>query len=226
MIGNHNKKIIQLLLVFIICNIYFSADAKHICEGIKGGIYFSVNVIPKNISYNLDITQNDLNRLAGKNFGKYKNYRVLGLTSTKQSISANMRGQTSQIPSGLFCFRLTSVDIKIKMLKLDVYVLGKYARGSCQYAAIIDHEHEHVSIYQTGIRTMEQAFKNKLGYIIRNLPPGIANTSDKAGEIVFSKMREKINQIKLPIEREMKFRDRQIDTPQSYKRLTQKCSKW
>ena len=96
MIGNHNKKIIQLLLVFIFCNIYFSADAKQICEGIKGGIDFSVNVIPKNINYNLDITQNDLNRLAGKNFGKYKNYRVLGLTSTKQSISANMRGQTSQ----------------------------------------------------------------------------------------------------------------------------------
>ena len=214
------------LITLALCNIIFPINAKEICAGFKGDINFSVKVIPKNIHYNLGISQEDLHQLAGKKYGQNKKKQILGLTSTKQSISTKMAGQVSKMSTGLFCFQVTSVDIKIKILQLDVFVLGKYARGSCQYAAIIDHEHEHVTTYQIGINKLERAFNRKLLGIIKRLPPSISNTPEKARNIAFKMVLDKIKQIKTPISRAMKYRDQQIDTPLSYKSLTQQCSSW
>jgi hypothetical protein len=206
--------------------IYFSSHAEASCVSDKDKISFSVKVIPKNINYNFGISQKTLNQLSGRSFSKKTNQKVLGLTSTKQSISAKMVGLTNKMSSGLFCYNVTSVNIEIKILTLDVFVLGKYARGSCQYTAIIDHEHEHVATYKTGINQLKRALNNKLLESIKNLPPGISNTPKKAGNATFRMIQNKINQIKIPIEREMRYRDRQIDTPLNYKLLQQKCPSW
>ena len=39
-------------------------------------------------------------------------------------------------------------------------------------------------------------------------------------------MKKEITAIQSPIEQKMKIRDRQIDTPHSYKVLTQQCAAW
>jgi hypothetical protein len=224
---NNYSLTISIFLFFIsVCNICKETKARPLCPVIKERINFTVKVIPKNISYNLDLRQKGLNQLAGKNFKQKSNQRVLGLTSTKQSVSARMRGHTTQISSSLYCTSITTVDVEIKVMQLNVYVLGKYPRGSCQYSAIIDHEHEHVATYQTGIRKLERVFNNRLWNIIRNLPPGIASTSKRSANAAFKHMEEKITALRTPIEQAMKYRDRQIDTPLSYKLLTQQCASW
>lgn len=216
----------QLFILSILSSFCMKTQARQPCPAIKGKISFSVKIIPKNISYHLGISLKKLHQIAEKKIGQQSNQQVLGLTSTRQSISAKMIGQTNQVFSDLFCTRVISVDIKIRVIKLDVYVLGKYPRDSCQYAAIIDHEHEHVTTYYTGLNSLERVFNNKLWYMIRNLSPGIASTSKKASEAAFKNMRDKIGKVQSPIEQAMKYRNRQIDTPLSYKILTQQCATW
>ena len=224
--NNYSLTISIFLFFIIVCNICMETKARPLCPVIKERINFTVKVIPKNISYNLDLRQKGLNQLAGKNLKQKSNQRVLGLTSTKQSVSARMRGHTTQISSSFYCTGITTVDVEIKVMQLNVYVLGKYPRGSCQYSAIIDHEHEHVATYQTGISKLERVFNNRLWNIIRNLPPGIASTSKRSANAAFKHMEEKITALRTPIEQAMKYRDRQIDTPLSYKLLTQQCASW
>ena len=218
--------IFQLFILSILSSFCMKTQARQACPAIKGKISFSVKIIPKNIGYHLGISLKKLHQIAEKKIGQQSNQQVLGLTSTRQSISAKMIGQTNQVLSDLFCTRVISVDIKIKVIKLDVYVLGKYPRDSCQYAAIIDHEHEHVTTYYTGLNSLERVFNKKLWYIIRNLSPGIASTSKKASEAAFKNIRDKIGKVQSPIEQAMKDRNRQIDTPLSYKILTQQCATW
>ena len=116
--------------------------------------------------------------------------------------------------------------IKITVLKIDVYVLGKYPRGSCQYKAILDHEHEHVATYQSGLGELEREFNNKLWSVIRNLNAGVGPTPKTSSNAAFRIMEKEIAAIQLPIEQKMKSRDREIDTPLSYKVLTQQCTSW
>jgi hypothetical protein len=116
--------------------------------------------------------------------------------------------------------------MNILVTKINVYVLGEYRRGSCQYNAVIDHEHEHVATFQSGIKTLEREFTSKLPHTIHNLPPGIGATPKQAGQSAFRNLKHSINKLRKPIERMMKLRNRQIDTPKSYKLLTQQCINW
>jgi hypothetical protein len=225
--NKHNSLVISNFFLFVIvCNLCTETKAGQLCPALKGKINFSVTVIPKNINYKLDLKQKQINQLTQGKFKKRSNQRALGLTSTKQSVSTKMRGQTKQISSHLYCTRVTSANIEIKVLKLNVYVLGKYPRGSCQYSAIIDHEHEHVATFQTGISNLERVFNSQLWEIVRNLPPGIGSTPEKSGSAAFKSLEEQITALRLPVERTMKHRDRQIDTPLSYRLLTQQCARW
>ena len=223
---NTNLFIVKLLFFTVLFIISTETQAQSGCPVIRENIDFSVKVIPKNINYILNAKQNQLTRLAGNRLKRRSNQRVLGLTLTQQSISAKMRGKTKQISPGIFCTRITSVGIKITVLKIDVYVLGKYPRGSCQYKAILDHEHEHVATYQSGLGELEREFNNKLWSVIRNLSAGVGPTSKTSSNAAFRIMKKEIAAIQLPIEQKMKSRDRQIDTPLSYKVLTQQCTTW
>jgi hypothetical protein len=225
---NRNNSLIAIitLLITLFFTISIETQAQPVCPAIKERIDFSVKVLPKQVNYILNAKQNQLNQLAGKRLKQRSYQRVLGLTSTKQLVSAQMRGETKQISPASFCTRITSVGIKIKVLKLDVYVLGKYPRGSCQFDAIIDHEHEHVATYQRGVRELEREFNNKLWNVIRNLGPGIGSSPKTSSNAAFRNMKKEITAIQSPIEQKMKIRDRQIDTPHSYKVLTQQCAAW
>jgi hypothetical protein len=204
------------------------AQSNSSCPTLRQKIDFSVNTVPRDIDYKLGVSQRKMTQLAQKvlRSRSSRNERVLGLTSTGHSISYQMRSQTARIGRNRFCARIASVDMEILVTKLNVYVLGKYRRGSCEYTAVIDHEHEHVATFQTGIENLEQKFNDQLWSIIRNLPPGFSSTPKLAGQAVFRNLKRSINRVKNPIERLMKSRNRQIDTPLSYKRLTQQCSKW
>ena len=223
---NNSLLLIKLILLTLLSTISIEAQAQTVCPIIQERIDFSVKVIPRKINYILNAKQNQLNRLAGKRLKQRSNQRVLGLTSTKQSISAKMRGETTKISPDIFCTRITSVGIQIRVLRLDVYVLGKYPRGSCQFLAIIDHEHEHVATYQSGVSELERVFNNKLWNIIHNLRAGVGPSPKTSSNAAFRNMKKEIATIQSPIEKKMKTRDRQIDTPLSYKVLTQQCTAW
>ena len=219
-----NKSLLnlQILILFFLGISFEGAQAKPRCPLITNNIGFSVTVIPKNIDYHLGTSQNKLNKLANKSFKQ----QVLGLTSTKHTISAKMTGQTNKISRRLYCTQVTYVDITITVLNLDVYLLGKYPRGSCQYNAIIDHEHEHIATYQTGINNLEQTFNDKLSNMIEKLSPGMASTAKISRKIAFKNMSDSIARVRLPIEQAMKIRDKHLDSPLNYKMLSQKCASW
>jgi len=196
------------------------------CPFLDQRIKLFVKTVPINTSYHFSADQVKLDNLSMKYSNRPKNQKVLGLTSTKHAIVSDMAGKTFQIAQNLFCTRIVSLNIDIKIIKLDVYVLRKYQRGSCQYSAIIDHEHEHVASYLTGIANLKQAFDENLWNIIKNLPPGIGTTPELSSQASFRNLRRSISKLQAPIERSMKTRDRAIDSPSSYRNLTYKCAGW
>ena len=218
-------------LVFIFLTVFgLSAlsQTRSPCPALKKEVNVSVITSPRDITYQLGVKQNKLNQLAGKILRTRANNssRVLGLTSTGHSITYEMSSQTARIGPNRYCSRIRSVNMNILVTKINVYVLGEYRRGSCQYNAVIDHEHEHVATFQSGIKTLEREFNSKLPHTIRNLPAGIGSTPKQAGQSAFLNLKHSINKLRKPIERMMKLRNRQIDTPKSYKLLTQQCINW
>ena len=153
----------------------------------------------------------------------------MGLTSTYLNVSTESVSETSRqfskISKTHFCARIHFVAIKIRT-KIKVYTLNKYKPGTCQYNAIIEHEHEHVSTFQNGLKNLKDEFENRIWGIIRNLPPGIGTSPKRASKAAFKYLDFRINRIKGPIEKQMQIENENIDTPLSYRKLTQKCNSW
>ena len=205
-----------------------SADAQNrrSCPALQKKIEFSVQTRSRPIDYDVSLNQQQLARLANrfKSSRLKSNERALGLTSSHHSVGFNMNSQVARLGPNRYCARVQSVDVEILVKKLKVYILGKYRRGTCQYKAVVDHE--HVATFQQGIEELEQTFNDRLWRILRNLKPGYGSTPNQASQRAFKILGANLNRMKAPIERRMNSRNRQIDTPLSYQLLTQQCSRW
>ena len=226
-----NAKYLIIVIIFSFCTI--EPDVTHAartkkCPQLTDKINYIVEIVPKDIEYDFRISQKQLNRMAGRitSSRRIKKEKVLGLTSTQHEISYKMSSQPVTMSKTRFCARINSVSLKIRVKKLKVYVLNKYKPGTCQYNAIIDHEHEHVSTFQNGLRNLKEEFENRIWGIIRNLPPGIGTSPSRASKAAFKHRDYRISRIKDPIEKRMQIENGSIDTPLSYRKLTQRCKSW
>ena len=224
-------KLLTIAVMFSFCTI--EPDVTHAartkkCPQLTDKINYIVEIVPKDIEYDFRISQRQLNRMAGGIAGSrgIRREKVLGLTSTQHEIIYKMSSQPITMNKTRFCARINSVSLKIRVKKLKVYILNKYKPGTCQYNAIIDHEHEHVSTFQNGLRNLKEEFENRIWGIIRNLPPGIGRSPSRASKAAFKHLDYRISRIKDPIEKRMQIENENIDTPLSYRRLTQRCSSW
>ncbi len=225
---------VKHLIIFIIISFYAmepdvaQAVKSEDCPKLGDKINYFIQIIPKNIEYDFRISQKQLNRMAGVTINSrgLRREKVLGLTSTQHEISYKMSSQSVTISKTRFCARVNSVFLKIRVKKLKVYVLKKYKPGTCQHNAIIDHEHEHVSTFQNGLRRLKDEFENRIWGIIRNLPPGIGTSPQRASKAAFKHLDYRIRRIKNPIEKQMRIANSAIDTPLSYRKLTQRCNSW
>jgi len=204
------------------------AQTRRTCPVLQQKIEFTVKTTTRPIDYDVSLNQQQLARLANRHRSSRlkSNERALGLTSSHHSVGFHMNSQVARLGPNRYCARVQSVDVEILVKKLKVYILGKYRRGTCHYKAVVDHEHEHVATFQSGIETLEQTFNDRIWRIIRNLQPGFGSTPKQASQRAFKILGASLNRIKAPIERRMNSRNRQIDTPLSYQMLTQQCSRW
>jgi hypothetical protein len=216
------------LFLLIITITPLSAKNMERCPNLQQNIKISINIIQKDVDYDLTVTQKKLTQLANKLSASRsaQNEKVLGLTETGHFLSYAMKSQIAQIGKSRYCARIISINMEIRVTKLTVYVLGKYPKGSCHHNAIIDHEHEHVATFQTGIEIIEQKFRQNLLTILHSIKPGIGVSPKQANQTVFKSLKNKIEKIRRPIEKKIKLLNRKIDTPLSYKLLSQQCQHW
>lgn len=226
-----NAKRLIIIIIFSFCAIdpglTYAARSKK-CPQLNDKINYFIEIVPKNIEYDFRISQKQLNRMAGRitSSRRIRREKVLGLTSTQHEISYKMSSQPVTMNKARFCARINSVSLKIRVKKLKVYILNKYKPGTCQYNAIIDHEHEHVSTFQNGLKNLKEEFESRIWGIIRNLPPGIGTSPSRASKAAFKYLDYRIRRIKDPIEKRMQIENEKIDTPLSYRKLTQRCKSW
>ena len=220
---------LTLILAFLLVNIGVAdAQSRRTCPALTKRIEISVKTISRNIDYDLSVTQPQLRRLANRSASSRvsPNERALGLTSSGHSVAYQTKSQVARLGRNRYCARIQTADVEILVTRLKVYILNKYRRGSCQYAAILDHEHEHVAAFQNSIATLERAFNDRIWRIVKNLSPAFGTSSKIASQGALRNLGARLNRIKSPIERRMITHNRQIDTPLSYQRLVQQCSKW
>ncbi|MEK0084514.1 hypothetical protein [Benzoatithermus flavus] len=150
--------------------------------------------------------------------------RTTGLTATQVEGQAGYRLARAALPGRQICLALRSIEARIANSEVVVYVDRRYAEGSCERAAILDHELAHVRINREALQRGRKSLRARLESAVepwrgRWVRESELGTIDAA---IGNAVAEGLKAVRADAAR----LHAQLDTPESYARTQRRCAGW
>lgn len=194
----------------------------------KTPVRVTVESDPGKVTYDRTLNRRRLTALAGQSgsSSRHPGERVLGLTQSVHAFNYAAQTQTLAVGKGRVCARLGAVRLKARFTRLKVYILRKYVPGTCQYNAVLAHEHLHVDAARQTLARHLPRIERRLGALARRMPPAFADTTQRASNRVMARLKSSLRPAISAFERELRRMNRKIDSRVNYARFQRKCRKW
>jgi hypothetical protein len=153
-----------------------------------------------------------------------------GLTIAEQTMKTDYRiGGSKNSRSKHYCVWAESVKVEFHYTKMDVYVSNQYAKETCAYKVILDHENQHVAINQRVLAKylafMKAALKRD-----RTIPtkanPLAASTLESGRAAIAARVERVLQPLDRQYMKEVRAENAKIDTLANYKKTQAKCKEW
>lgn len=163
----------------------------------------------------------------GRISGLGHNTRALGLM--KPDLRIETRPKAQGVRRGdKFCFWITGFDVVLRYRRVDVYVAREYARDSCNYNAILSHEHKHVDAARLNLQEfaprIRMALTSKL--IPSGRKPALVASREEARKKVSAISDDLLKPAYEEMIRALTAAQRQVDSPEEYRRVRNMCRNW
>ena len=139
-----------IVLFLFVLSTTASVQTRRICSILQSKIEFTVKTSSWPIDYDVSLNQQQLscfdNRFRSSHLNS--NERALRFASSQNSVVLQTNFKAAQLTPNRFCVHVQSVEVEI-LKNLKVSILGEHRCGTCRYKAVLDHEHEHVAIFNT-----------------------------------------------------------------------------
>lgn len=161
----------------------------------------------------------------GAELGNYSSgYITRGLTKTQSYVKRNIAVSLTKMRDGRVCANVQDISVQIALQgPAQVFVASDIEPGSCRDRVTIEHEQLHINHAFDAQQKSKHAIEQQLSPSLRHILPIVANDVDQATAMVGVQLDAIIDQIISPIDAERSAKDRAIDTPESYERLTAAC---
>lgn len=149
---------------------------------------------------------------------------------TNGTIASNMSTQLQTLTSadGQACIWISEVIIRLQYQPI-VYVSREFAPGTCHHAAVLQHEHKHVSVDRALLTMFAPELQNAIQSIIQKegragpMPKG---QMENASRIIQKRVEDELNRMMDSLSTVRQARQAQIDTAQEYSRVQKLCTNW
>lgn len=161
----------------------------------------------------------EIQAIAGRN--------ILGMHSTRLRPRLDIRPEYYPVNGG-YCYWIASVHLEIVSESPYVLIPREYARGSCNYQAILMHEDKHAVVAKKTIRAFANDFKSPLTSLAIPKHHSPVFTEDVGQR--YEKDIETIWKLLMPTFDELvAYMDKEqakVDTEAEYRRVHGSCSSW
>ena len=152
--------------------------------------------------------------------------RLGGLALLELSMQAEYDMTLVSYSSGESVFWVSGIHLTLAYRNAEVYIAGRYRKGSCEYRAVRDHEDEHViadrEVVKTFAEKMESALRSGDWPTYTN--PRQVNSMEEGRAETAMRLEALIR----PIFEELKERRREVrqalDSGENYERTHQQCA--
>lgn len=188
----------------------------------------NIKTIPAKVVFRTGHSRRDLQRMQrakGRHLGG-RNWRVLGLTLTDFRYAIKTSARLIPQAGGGYCAHPVSFDLSIGFSDFLVHIDRQYRRGSCEFAAIRDHEIAHVALFRSNLSRYLPLIKRQARAAAAALRPVAVGDPDSGAKHLQNQMQRRIDPLIKKLNRDADASNARIDSPQSYRNVQMLCDNW
>jgi hypothetical protein len=195
------------------------------CTATVGAPAFSVAMKDLPVNYRFDLDSSALAKLANQNgMPGLKGEIPYGLTIGRYDLEVTASTDSTRDGSG-YCAQLRSAHVEIGLKQLDVIVDRRFAPGSCQRQAVLDHEAQHVEVFREAVRYYLPALERALSRT--SLPLNLHVADRNAARAAYlGPITDSLKPIFAAINGRARDGNTRLDMPESYAAVFKRCSHW
>jgi hypothetical protein len=186
---------------------------------------FSVAIKDRPTNYRFDLDSAALAKIADENgMPGLKAEIPFGLTIGRYDLEVTVNDDTVRDDSG-YCTRLRAAAVEIGLKQLDVIVDRRFAPGSCERQAVLDHEGEHVEVFRDALRYYLPVLERALAQTA--LPRDIPGADPKAAQAAYLELiTDSLKPVFAAIHNRARDKNARLDLPEIYAAVFKRCRQW
>ena len=188
----------------------------------------NITTAPAKVVYKTGHSRSDLKRMQrakGRHQGA-GNWRVLGLTLTEFRYAIKTSARLIPMNGGGYCAQPVSYDLTIGFSDFLVHIDRQYRRGSCEFAAIRDHEISHVTLFRSNLSRYMPIIRRQAREAAARVRSVSVRDPNSGAERLQDQMQRRMNPLISKLNREADKSNARIDTPGSYRNVHMLCDNW
>lgn len=155
---------------------------------------------------------------------------VLGLAggNLDMTLSLEMSGVAQNRGKNLYCIQIKKVFADF-IANPVIYIASNFARGSCEYNAVLKHEELHIDILERAHDEGKGRAREALYKIIQErsaLPFVSLRSLDTQKKMIMRDIQAKMDVVMHDLQLDLFEKQREIDTYESYATILSQCKGW
>lgn len=214
-------------LVAFITTVTPGAAAGAVCDGLDRNVEATVRVNAGSIQYDNNKGRADLEQLRHQMGakGSAAGGHPLGVTLAEFQADILTRVQIRST-ADRHCAALSAVEVTLGYPRLEVYVDRRYKPGTCEYAAVLDHESRHVHFFRDTLEGHKSEIHAAVIQSARKLQPTVIQRSEDAASYFQDRLTQLIQPSLDRLGRKTERLNASIDTAANYRAIQALCAKW
>jgi len=199
-----------------------------VCPGASPTTDVTFDTYPARTKARTGLSRGDLQRLQNRHGGAAKGagWYPLGLTLAEFQFDMAVTVTIQPLPRGRYCAVPSAVKVTMGYPQFTIYVDRRYPRGGCEYNAILDHENEHVDLFQEHAERHIPWFRERLLREVRRLQPVFVSSPGRAADLVQRRLASRLAPDLGKFNRLAETANARIDTARNYVRIQAQCRRW
>jgi len=222
------KHYLSLLFIVPVLLLSESAAAAGRCAKATQTARVTINTTAAKVIFKTGHSRSDLARMQrakGLHQGAGK-AQVLGLTQTEFGYVINTSATFTPVSGGGYCAYPVSFDLSVGFSDFLVLIDRQYRRGSCEFAAIRDHELTHVTLYRSNLSRFLPLIRRQARIAAAAVKTIAVGDPDSGARALQDQMQRSINPLIARLNREADVANARIDTAKSYRNVHMLCDNW
>jgi len=149
---------------------------------------------------------------------------TMGITRYEPILEFHVPAEIESVPGGPGCVRIGHIDVTVGYRDVTVYIAHEIMPGSCGFQETLEHEEKHIAVNRQLLDEYVPLIEDRFRSYVQLNGTFRVDRAEDAKPLIDQKLQAIMDEMMQRMETENIRRQREIDSPGEYDRLSHVCN--